>query len=359
MITPAGKRVLVPTVLFGTSERIFEDAGLELVYVFDVEQRERVMGGSPEQQDGYRAQIERVLEERLADVHVLSAIGVASQLPVTASLLDRAPNLEVVFCPSAGVDVIDVDAATDHGVAVVNAAGNNYPAVAEHAVALMLALSRRVAVVDRPAHRDKRVWTSQETGGWPGLLRAKTLGLIAFGYTAREVARICIDGFGMQVLVFDPYADPVEVERLGARLVDDLGEVAAGADVLSVHAPLTAETRHVVDADLLAAMKPAAVLINTSRGGTVDTDALVRALRGGQLAGAGLDVTDPEPLPAGHPLFDLDNVILTPHVAGAAPETFERAGAMAATDTVRALQGKRPRRLVNPDVWDRFAERLA
>lgn len=348
----AGKRAFVPTVVFGDTERLLREAGVELVYGFPEEQRPELMGGSPEEQERRREELAAVIDAGVPDVHALSAIGVVGQLPIDATVLDRFPDLKVVFCPSAGVDAIDVPAATDRGVAVVNAPGNNLVAVAEHSVALMLALVRRVAIVDRLSHRDKRLYSAQETGGWPALLRGKTLGLVAFGYTAREVARMCGAAFGMRVLAFDPYADPVETERLGVELVDDLDELLGQSDVVSVHAPLNPATRHLINRDRLAAMKPTAVLINTSRGGTVDTEALVRALEDGRIAGAGLDVTEPEPLPDGHRLFDLDNVVVTPHVAGAAPETFDRAGAMTASDVIRALQGVRPRHLVNPDVWD-------
>jgi D-3-phosphoglycerate dehydrogenase len=351
------KRVFVPNRLIGDAERILTEAGLEVVHGLPPELRG--FGGTPEVQQQRREAFEKAMAEHLAGAHALQAIGLGQQLPVTAELLDSAPALEVVFVPSAGTDVIDLAAATERGVAVVNAAGNNYVSVAEHAVALMLSLTRYVARTDRIAHAEGRQPSTQSLGLTPGNVRGRTVGVVGFGFIGREVARICTAGFGMRALAYDPYANPTEAERLGVELVDDLTELASRSDVLSVHSPLTEATRNLVGREQLAAMKPTAVLLNTSRGGTVDTEALVEALQEGRLAGAGLDVTEPEPLPEGHPLYALDNVVLTPHSAGIAPESAARAGAMSATDTVRALRGDRPTNLVNPDVWPAFTARQA
>ncbi|SEO82546.1 NAD(P)-dependent oxidoreductase [Trujillonella endophytica] len=351
------KRVFVPNRLIGDAERIFTEAGVEVAYGLPAELRG--LGGSPELQQQRREAFEAALAEHLAGAHALQAIGLGAQLPVTAELLDSAPRLEVVFVPSAGVDVIDVAAATERGVAVVNAAGNNYSSVAEHAVGLMLSLTRLIARTDRSAHADGRQVSTLSLGLTPGLVRGKTVGVIGFGFIGREVARICTAGFGMRALAYDPFANPIEAERLGVELVDDLADLMARSDVVSVHSPLTAATRNLVGAEQLAAMKPSALLLNTSRGGTVDTDALVAALQEGRIAGAGLDVTEPEPLPEGHPLYSLDNVVLTPHSAGNAPESAARAGSMSATDVVRALRGDRPTNLVNPDVWPAVTARQA
>jgi D-3-phosphoglycerate dehydrogenase len=350
------KTVFVPNRLIGDAERIFADAGLDVVYGLPLELRG--FGGSPELQQQRREAFDAALAEHLVSAHAFQAIGLGAQLPVTAELLDSAPQLEVVFVPSAGTDVIDLDAATERGVAVVNAAGNNYVSVSEHAIGLMLSLTRLIARTDRAAHADGRQVSTMALGTSPGIVHGKTVGVIGFGFIGREVARICSAGFGMHALVYDPYANPIEAERLGVELVDDLQDLLARCDVVSVHSPLTAATRDLIGREQLAAMKSTAVLLNTSRGGVVSTEALVEALREGRIAGAGLDVTEPEPLPEGHPLYSLDNVVLTPHSAGSAPEMVVRAGAMSATDTVRALRGDRPTNLVNPDVWPAFSARL-
>jgi D-3-phosphoglycerate dehydrogenase len=223
----------------------------------------------------------------------------------------------------------------------------------------MLSLTRLIARSDRRAHAEGRSVSTTALGATPGIVRGKTVGVIGFGFIGREVARICTAGFGMQALAYDPYANPIEAERLGVELVDDLAVLLARSDVVSVHCPLTPATRDLVGRDQLAAMKPTAVLVNTSRGGTVDTPALVEALQQGAIAGAGLDVTEPEPLPEGHPLYSMENVVLTPHSGGSAPESVARAGAMSAADTVRALRGIRPANLVNADVWPAFTARLS
>jgi D-3-phosphoglycerate dehydrogenase len=351
------KTVFVPGVLFGDAARAFEQSGIALDYALP--ERLRDWDGGPalrrEREEAYAAAV----RERLPEAHALCALGLDGQLPVSAELLDGAPRLEVVFVPSAGTDAIDVGAATARGIAVINAAGNNYVSVSEHAVALILSLTRMVAITDRKAHAERRWVSTVQAGGWPGVLRGKTVGVVGFGYIGREVARICTTAFGMRALAYDPYFHPTEAERQGVTLVADLTTLLAESDVVSINSPLTPATRHLIDADALAAMKPTAFLVNTSRGGTVDTEALTAALSEGRIAGAGLDVTEPEPLPDGHPLFSLDNAILTPHAAGAAPEMFARAGDMSAQDTLLALRGERPRNLVNPEVWPAFTARLA
>ena len=349
------KTVFVPNRLIGDAERIFTEAGLEVVYGLPLELRG--FGGSPEVQQQRREAFDPGLAAHLAGAHALQAIGLGAQLPVTAELLDAAPQLEVVFVPSAGTDVIDLDAATERGIAVVNAAGNNYVSVSEHAVGLMLSLTRLIARTDRVAHADQRSVSTMALGT-PGIVHGKTVGVIGFGFIGREVARICTTAFGMRALAYDPYANPIEAERLGVELVDDLADLLGASDVVSMHSPLTPTTRNLLGRAQLAAMKPTAVLLNTSRGGTVDTEALVEALQEGRIAGAGLDVTEPEPLPEGHPLYSMENVVLTPHSGGSAPEMVARAGAMSASDTVRALRGDRPTNLVNPQVWPAFSARL-
>jgi D-3-phosphoglycerate dehydrogenase len=350
------KTVFVPNRLIGDAERIFADAGLDVVYGLPPELRG--FGGSPEVQQQRREAFDAGVREHLSGAHAFQAIGLGAQLPVTAELLDSAPGLEVVFVPSAGTDVIDVAAATERGIAVVNAAGNNYVSVSEHAVGLMLSLTRLIARTDRAAHAEQRQVSTMALGVSPGIVHGKTVGVIGFGFIGREVARICTTAFGMRALAYDPYANPIEAERLGVELVDDLDALLGRSDVVSVHSPLTAATRNLVGPEQFAAMKPTAVLLNTSRGGTVDTEALVAALQEARIAGAGLDVTEPEPLPEGHPLYSMDNVVLTPHSGGSAPEMIARAGAMSATDTVRALRGDRPTNLVNPDVWPAFSARV-
>jgi D-3-phosphoglycerate dehydrogenase len=349
-------KVLVPTTLHDQRViDIYQAAGdIELHYA--LAEDERVLGGGPLGPAGQRRKAEQVLWDRIAEFDVVGAMP--GKPFITAEVLDRNPGLKVVWIASAGYDSIDVDAATARGVVVVNAAGHNDVPVSEQAIGLLLAVSRKIAQMDRRAHLERRGLHFTDVGAFPPVLRGKTLGIAGFGAIGKLVGQIAAKGLGMHVLAFDPFADQAAVQALGAELTDDLDELLRRADAVSLHIPLTAQTRHLIGARELALMKPGAFLVNTSRGGTVDTTALVEALRSGHLGGAGLDVTDPEPLPADHPLFAFGNVVLTPHHAGASPEALIDAYALAAQSVVEALHGMRPATLVNPDVWPAYLSRL-
>jgi phosphoglycerate dehydrogenase-like enzyme len=267
----------------------------------------------------------------------------ASSEPYTARVFREAPDLRVVARWGVGYDAIDVGAATRHGVVVCTAVGANHEAVADYAVALMCALQRGLV-------RNHRLITS---GAWktefrPGLWRA-TVGIVGLGRIGQAVARRCA-GFAMRILAYEPYPDMAAVQALGVELVS-LEELLRRADLVTLHCPATPENRHLIDAARLALMKPTAHLVNTARGSLVDESALHEALATGRLAGAGLDVFEKEPL-FDSPLFGLDNVILSPHVAGI-DETSEVAMADRALDAILAVwRGEVPPRecVVNPEV---------
>jgi D-3-phosphoglycerate dehydrogenase len=292
----------------------------------------------------------------LAGAHALYAAGSA----VGAELIARAPRLEVIGFPGSGFESIDTAAATRAGVAVVYAAGSQYAAVAEHAVGLMLSLAKRIGFADRYMHEHQRFPGREEYSGdgWPGFpheISGKTVVILGFGFIGRDLARKCRAGFDMPVLAYDPYFDPMEAERQGVRLVrrrSELPELIAQGDFVVLCLPLGAETRHIVGAAELRAMKRGAYLINVSRGGTVDEAALVAALREGRIAGAGVDVFDPEPAPDKHPLFSMHNTVVTPHIGGWVREALPRLVSNTARDMLAALRGERPLRLANPEVWD-------
>ncbi len=356
----ARKKVLIPTfLLHPDADALLENADdIEVIYGLDEAERAIGLGGTDRFALRQQA-VEVALATYLGEVHALHAIGPGGHLPVTADMLARAPLLEVVFISAAGTDKIDVPAATELGILVINAAGANAPAVAEHAVGLMLALCRRIADTDRLAHQTKKVDAMRvmQTPPRLSLLSGKTLTIIGFGFIGRTIAQICRQGFGMHVLAFDPFFDAIEAERLGVTLVEDLHEALAAADFVSVNTPFNPQTAALIGAKELATMKDSAFLVNTARGGVVDPDALLDALRDRTIAGAALDVTEPEPLPDGHPLFDLDNVILTPHVGGNASEVFRASSVTPVRLLLEALRGARPRHLINPAAWPRHAER--
>jgi D-3-phosphoglycerate dehydrogenase / 2-oxoglutarate reductase len=296
--------------------------------------------------------IRESLLEALPDID-----GVFGHYPYDAVLIGASTRLRVIMTPSSGAEHVDITAATARGVAVVNAAGANYVPVAEHVFGLTLSLLRLIALADREAHRDRRQSTYArfvEQHRLPLVLNGKTLGVIGFGFIGREVARIGSQGFRMKVLAADPYFDPVEARRQGVTLVPDLAKLLPESDVVCVCCPLTAETRNLIGSRELNLMKPTAILVNGSRGGTVVTDDLVAALKSATIAGAALDVTEPEPLSPGHDLFALDNVVLTPHIAGASAQTLVEQSIQSARDGMMVLQGKKPFHLVNPEVWPRL-----
>lgn len=277
--------------------------------------------------------------------------------PVTAAVLDAAPRLEVIGVPGSGTDHIDVAGATARGILVVNATGGQATAVAEHAVGLMLALAKRIAVSDRIFHAEGRFvgrehYTGAEWPGWPHEIGGSTIGIVGFGAIGRDLARKCRAGFDMRVLAYDPYLDAEAARALGVEPVATLADLLPECDWVSLHVPLTEKTRGLIGEAELAAMRPTASLIDLSRGGVVDEDALVRALRAGRIAGAGLDVFTEEPGPDGHPLYGMDNVVCTAHIGGWVEEAVPRLAAIMATEMLVALRGGRPTRLVNPPAWE-------
>jgi phosphoglycerate dehydrogenase-like enzyme len=271
--------------------------------------------------------------------------------PYDGAVMDRAPALRVIARTGIGYDAIDVAAATARGIAVCNTPDGPTISTAEHAVALMLMVAKGMKAAEAAL-------TSGTTSGYyarhEGIeLGGKVLGLVGFGRIARRVAAIA-ESIGMRVVVFDPYVDPGSIQD-GIVRVEALDDLLGIADVVSVHIPLTDDSRQSFDARRFAAMKRGAVFVNTARGGLVDQDALLAALDAGQLVGAGLDVTTPEPLPPDHPLLGRDDVVVTPHVASATADGKLRILRAAVDEVMAVLRGERPAHLVNPEVWDRVA----
>lgn len=273
---------------------LLEDARFEVVRADDP--------ASPEFEDALRS----------AD-----ALIVRSATKVTRDLLGRSASLRVVGRAGVGVDNIDLTAAAARGIAVFNAPGGNTIAAAELTMALILAAVRRVAEADRLLRSGK--WERSMLKGVQ--LKDRTLGLVGAGRIGGEVAHRC-RAFGMSVLAHDPYLTPERAGTLGLDLVG-LDEVLSGADVISLHVPLTEQTRHIIDADAIARMRPGAYLVNVSRGGVVDEEALASALVDGRLAGAALDVFEVEPLESSSPLLAAPNLVLTPHLGASTVEAQE------------------------------------
>jgi D-3-phosphoglycerate dehydrogenase len=270
---------------------------------------------------------------------------------IDEALLQGAPRLKLVAKHGSGVDNIDIPAASRHGVLVCNTPGGaNSSSVAEGAVTLMLATLRQVRAMDacvREGRFNER-WKLSLRELW-----GKTVGLVGFGQIARVAARICGAGFNARVLAFDPFVSAADMEKAGATKVETLAELARQADIVSVHVPLSKQTEHLINAEVLAAMQRHAIIVNTSRGGLIDEAALVRALQAGQIAGAGLDVFEQEPPAADNPLFAMNNVVLSPHVAGVTEDAL-RGMAMSVAEVIdNVFAGRRPPTLLNADLWER------
>jgi D-3-phosphoglycerate dehydrogenase len=256
-----------------------------------------------------------VLADALVDA---SALIVRSETQVSAGLLAGAPKLRVVARAGIGTDNIDVEEATRRGIPVLTAPGANSTSAAEHTLALVLALVRRVPWAHASVLEGK--WERKAFEG--AELRGKTLGILGLGRIGTQVARLA-HAFGMTVIALDPYVVAQHALSLGVELLP-LDEVLARADVVTLHLALTDDTRHLINAERLRMLRPGAFLVNTARGALVDEIALVRALEDGRLAGAALDVFDPEPLPADAPLRTAPNVILTPHLGASTREAQAR-----------------------------------
>lgn len=266
---------------------------------------------------------------------------------VPASVIRAGEKLQVVGRYGIGVDNIDVEEATRLEIPVTNVPAYCLDEVAEHALALILACARQVARY----HVDVQAGNWSLQAGMPMYrVRGRTLGLMGFGKIGQTMASKS-QSLGFEIIAYDPFVSADTAAQFGVRLVS-LEALFAESDFLSIHTPLTPETTHLVNSERLSLMKPQSYIINTSRGGVIDQDALVTALETGQIAGAALDVFVPERLPADHPLLALPNVIATPHVAFYSEESVLELEIKAAENVAAILTGRRPAAVVNPDVLD-------
>jgi phosphoglycerate dehydrogenase-like enzyme len=265
--------------------------------------------------------------------------------PITDRVLAEVPEVRVISRTGVGYDTVDTKAATARGVVVTTTPGVNRQAVADFAMALIISCARRLP--ENLAEVRQGGWTRHE-----GMdLAGKTLGVVGLGTIGKAVARRA-GGFEMRLLAHDPVEDRAFAERHGVPYVS-LEDLLRQSDFVTLHCFLSDASRHVLNAERLELMKPTAFLINTARGGLVDTAALCRVLQARRIAGAALDVVEEEPLPPDSPLRTLDTVYLTPHVAGSTTDARRRSGTTAAENLIRALRGERPEGTVNPEVFGR------
>ncbi|HEV2126986.1 MAG TPA: C-terminal binding protein, partial [Thermomicrobiales bacterium] len=277
---------------------------------------------------------------------------VSTREEVTRHVLENIPNVKVISRYGVGLDNVDLDAAADVGIVVTHYPGYCTSEVADHAMALLLAVNRRIVEQDRDLHEGAWQKYGSATGGIlrgpVPPLRQLTLGIIGFGRIGQALADRARP-FGLKLLVADPYVSPGTVEATGAALLH-LDEMLPQVDLLTIHAPLTPETRGMINAERLSMMKPDASIINTARGPIIDLDALAEHLQEHPIARAALDVVYPEPLPAAHPLYMLPNVIHTPHSAYYSEQSVITVREETFAEAMAVLMGKMPRTVANPAV---------
>ncbi len=280
---------------------------------------------------------------------------VISSSPVTRGVMGALEGLKVVARTGVGYDVIDVPAATELGVIVVNIPDIWVREVANHALALMLAWNRKIVTLDRQVHAG--VWSAGVPGERTGSLHGETVGIVGLGNIGSAFARR-VAAFETKVIAHDPYVDDARFAALGVERVT-LEALAERADYVSVHTLLNAETHHLIGEAFFRRMKPTAILINTSRGPVVDEAALAKALAEKRLAGAALDVWEREPVAADNPLLRMDNVLATPHAAYFSSPAVAQVPRRCGEEVARALRGQRPVNVVNPEVYAPGAVRRA
>ena len=290
----------------------------------------------------------------IAKARDADALIIASS-PVTREVLSALEGLQVVVRTGVGYDVIDVPAATELGVIVVNVPDIWVREVANHAMALLLAWNRKIATLDRQVKTG--VWSAGIPGPHTGALHGETVGIVGLGNIGSAFARRAA-AFELKVIAHDPYVEPARFAALGVERVS-LEELAARSDYVSIHTLLNAETRHLIGEAFFRRMKPTALLINTSRGPVVDEQALIRALQDKRLAGAALDVWEREPVAADHPLLGLDTVLATPHAAYFSSAAVAQVPRRCGEEVARVLTGQRPLNVVNPEVYAPGAARRA
>ena len=305
------------------------------------------------------AGIELVLTQGLTEAELIANCAQADALlveyaKITPPVVAALERCQVIVRYGVGYDNLDVPAATAAGIWVCNVPDYSLDEVSDHALTLLLALARKLVPLNSAVHAGrwdvsavKPVYRLQE----------QTLGIVGYGRIGSNLGRKAA-AIGLRVLACDPYLEPGLIRERGAEPVD-LETLLRQADFVSLHAPLSPETRHLIDGEALSLMKPSAHVINTARGPLVDNLALAEALRSGRLAGAALDVTEPEPIPADHPLIGLESCLLTPHAAYYSEQSFVDLKTFAAREVVRVLEAGEPKNPLNPEVREAAAARRA
>ena len=278
------------------------------------------------------------------------AIIAGARIPYDGEFFTRPPDLQVLCRTGIGYDNITLEDATAHNVCICNTPDAPTRSTAEHAITLLLAVAKELKRNDRELRRQE---VKDFLGANNGVeIQGLRLGLVGLGRIGAQVAAMA-RALGMQVVAYDPYIDDERLAKLGVERAEEVADVLKQVDVVSLHAPLTPETRHLINRESLALMRRGSILINAARGGLVDEEALLEALEGGHLHGAGLDTFDPEPPSTDNPLLHRDDVVATPHIAAATGAGKERMWAQAIAQCLQVLRGERPPGLINAEVWEK------
>jgi len=264
-------------------------------------------------------------------------------------IVEKGKNLKVIGAHGVGFNLIDVETATKQGVCVVNTPGANSQAVAEFVVAMMLSLTRKLIASDYVQRVERRFDKRDQLTG--NDMCKKTLGIIGMGQIGRKIAKICVGGFDMKVIGYDPYVSKEDMGAIGVIKSDSIDFILQEGDFVSLNCPFTKEVEGLINKEKFALMKPSAFLINCARAEIVNQEDFITALKEKRIAGAAVDVFWEEPPRADSPLFDLPNLIVTPHNASFTNQSSDLVSTTVATDVVRALRGEKPLHLVNPTVW--------
>ena len=286
-------------------------------------------------------------QEVLAMLADVQGMILCAGMQMDAANLAAASSLEVLGRHGAGLDIVDVESATELGIPVVFTPLGPTESTAEHAFLLMMAVARKLTYLDK-AVRSGDFHVRDHVVGIE--LQGKKVGVVGFGNIGRRFAEMCRTALQMEIHAYDPFINPQKIVDWGAVYQNSILEMASQVDFISLHIPATPETYHIINAEVLAELGPAGYVINCARGPVVDEQALIAALKNDRIAGAALDVFDPEPPLADNPLFALDNVVLTPHLASFTDEGRRRMGLMVAEDVLRVLKGESPLYPANPEV---------
>ncbi len=284
-------------------------------------------------------------EDVIAALPGVTAV-IAGAEPYTANVMDNTPDVKIIARAGVGVNNVDVAAATERGILVTNAAGQNSQSVAEHLFGLLLCAVRRIGWLDMNIR--KGLWREIQPPMRP--LNGMTMGILGFGNIGRQVAKRAV-AFDMNVIAHDIVRDEETAAGLGVRFVS-LEELARESDYLTCHVPLTPETTHIINRETLRLMKPDAYVFNTSRGPVFDLDAVAEALQNGVIRGAGIDVFPEEPPDYDHPIFTLDNAVLAPHLGGRGEDAIRNTLRHSTECVLAYFRGERPSTLVNPEVYE-------